>query len=295
VFVRPRLAIIFWVACIATTGIAAGQGDRAGVKVTMAARALQPGEVVVLTVTTPASVESVRVRIFERELQSHRIGPNEWQVLAGIDLDTAPGRYQAEIVAGPPDADPTVYGLTVIAKASPQRELKVDDAFVNPPADVVSRIVADAERLTRVWTGSSPSRLWNGPFARPVSEPANSAFGARSVFNGQLKDPHSGADFGSVAGTPVHAPNAGTVVLADDLYFTGNTVVIDHGLGLFSLFAHLRSMAVREGESVSTRQLIGEVGATGRVTGPHLHWSVRANGARVDPMSLLAVQVPGRK
>jgi len=131
--------------------------------------------------------------------------------------------------------------------------------------------------------------LWSGPFVRPVPDAANSAFGTRSVFNGEPRSPHSGADFSSQPGTPVKSPNAGRVVLAGDLYFTGNTVVIDHGAGLLSLFAHLRAITVRESDSVTAGTVIGEVGATGRVTGPHLHWTVRLNGARVDPMSLLAV------
>jgi murein DD-endopeptidase MepM/ murein hydrolase activator NlpD len=103
------------------------------------------------------------------------------------------------------------------------------------------------------------------------------------------RSPHSGADFVSPEGTPIRAPNAGTIVLARDLYFSGNTVVIDHGLGLFSLVAHLSAMEVKEGETVDAGAIVGRVGATGRVTGPHLHWAVRANGARVDPLSLLAV------
>ena len=91
------------------------------------------------------------------------------------------------------------------------------------------------------------------------------------------------------------SPNSGRIVVAADLYFTGNTVVIDHGLGLFSLFAHLQSMDVKEGDTVATGQVVGKVGATGRVTGPHLHWTVRVNEARVDPMSLLAVLGPTSK
>jgi murein DD-endopeptidase MepM/ murein hydrolase activator NlpD len=122
-----------------------------------------------------------------------------------------------------------------------------------------------------------------------VPQRANSAFGTRSIFNGEPRSPHSGADFLSPAGTPVHAPNAGRVLVAENLYFTGNTVVVDHGLGLLSLFAHLSRMDVEAGEMVTTGQVLGAVGSTGRVTGPHLHWTLRAGGARVDPLSLLAL------
>src|SRR5204862_3209711 len=139
------------------------------------------------------------------------------------------------------------------------------------------------------WQSAARQRLWSEPFVRPVDEPANSAFGTRSIFNGQRRNAHGGADFPSPAGTPIHAPNAGRIAIARDLYYSGNTVVIDHGLGLFSLLAHLSDFDVREGDRVNAGQALGHVGATGRVTGPHLHWAVRASGARIDPLSLLAL------
>src|SRR5439155_1702388 len=118
---------------------------------------------------------------------------------------------------------------------------------------------------------------------------ANSGFGTRSIFNGRQRSAHGGTDFLSRQGTPVRSPNAGLVVAARDLYFTGNTVIIDHGLGLFSLLAHLSRLVVQEGDTVAAGQVVGLVGATGRVTGPHLHWAVKVSGARVDPLSVLAV------
>ena len=262
---------------------------QAKVSVKTSARSLQPGEIVVLTMITPAPVDSLEVSAFNRNVTPLRTGPTEWQAVVGIDLATTPGRYGISIHMGPLERDRFTHRVTIAPKSFRTRTLKVDPSFVNPPADAEARIVADAERLRRLWTSSATSPLWSGPFIRPVADPANSAFGTRSVYNGQPRSPHSGADFSSAAGTPVKAPNAGRIVLAADLYFTGNTVVIDHGAGLFSLFAHLRSMNVRESDMVTTGAVIGEVGATGRVTGAHLHWAVRANDARVDPLSLLAV------
>ena len=169
----------------------------------------------------------------------------------------------------------------------PTRTLTVDDAFVNPPPEAIEQIERDTQTLNRIWAASSATKLWDGPFLRPVPDPANSRFGSRSVLNGQPRSPHSGADFLSPEGRPVKAPNAGRVVFAGSQYFTGNTIVIDHGLGLFSLFAHLSRMDVqRRRHGRDGERSIGEVGATGRVTGPHLHWTVRVNGARVDPLSL---------
>jgi murein DD-endopeptidase MepM/ murein hydrolase activator NlpD len=120
-----------------------------------------------------------------------------------------------------------------------------------------------------------------------VTGPATSNFGSRSIFNGQPRAPHAGIDYRGAVGTPIVAPNAGRVVLAEDLFLTGNTVVVDHGLGLYSLFAHMSRLDVKAGDDVATGTPVGLVGATGRVTGPHLHWSVRLGAARVDPAALL--------
>jgi murein DD-endopeptidase MepM/ murein hydrolase activator NlpD len=260
------------------------------VHVAVTARSVQPGELVVLTMTTAAPVDRLAVRAFERDVPSFRLDDRTWRVIIGIDLDVKPGRYSVAIQPGSPlDQASATHALVVAPKDFPTRRLTVDDAFVNPPAAVTKRIEEEAVRLGRLWRSSAAERLWTDAFVRPVNEPANSRFGSRSILNGQPRSPHGGADFASPSGTPVRSPNAGRVVLAGDLYYTGGTVVIDHGLGLVSLFAHLSRVDVKEGEAVARGAILGAVGATGRVTGPHLHWTLRANGARVDPLSLIAV------
>lgn len=249
----------------------------------------RPGDVVVLTIDTPAAGMPVRVRAFDRPLLPFAVNPKRWRVLVGIDLDATLGPHVVTVDAGdPPEVRQTIYRLTVTPRRFRTRRLTVAEGFVNPPPAALERIEREAGELNALWAASSPERLWRGPFVRPVPDPANSAFGTRSILNGQPRSPHSGADFNSDTGTPVKAPNAGRVVLAANLYYTGNTVMIDHGLTLFSLFAHLSETNVREGDMVTTGEVVGKVGATGRVTGPHLHWSVRLNGARVDPLSLLS-------
>ena len=243
----------------------------------------------VLTLKTDAAVSDVRVRAFGRDLTANRVSSSEWRVLVGIDLDTKPGRYDVSIATGPSEKDRITQLLTVLPKTFATRRLTVDAAFVNPSAEQAARIKEDTARLNRAWASSLPTSSWSGAWARPVPGAANSVFGTRSIFNGEPRSPHSGADFQGAAGTPVKAPNSGRVVLAGDLYFTGNTVMVDHGAGLFSLFAHLRAINVQEGDTVATNAVLGELGATGRVTGPHLHWAVRISGARVDPLSLLAL------
>ena len=255
-----------------------------------AARAVQPGELVVLTFTTPAGADRVRVQAFGRDVPAVAVGDDTWRALVGIDLNVAPGSYDVTIDAFA-GGDP-VHGLHTLDVGEARfetRHLKVADAYVDPPAATRARIVRDAAALAGVWKATAPAPLWSGPFVRPVEGDVVSSFGKRSVLNGRPRGAHGGADFRGAAGTPVAAPNAGRVVLARDLYYTGHTVVIDHGLGLFSLFAHLSAIDVTEGDEVSTAQTVARVGATGRVTGPHLHWAVRVGGARVDPLSLLAV------
>lgn len=260
------------------------------ISVSPESRSARPGDLVVLTITTLSPEAVPRVRAFNRTLLPFAVDAKRWRVLVGIDLESAPGAHSVEMETGaPPDIERATYRLVVTPRRFRTRTLTVDEAFVNPPASALERIARETTELNALWAASSPSKLWTGPFVRPVDDPANSAFGTRSILNGQPRSPHSGADFNSATGTPIKAPNGGRVVLVGDRYFTGNTVMIDHGLTLFSLFAHLSEVAVHEGDTVKAGEIIGKVGATGRVTGPHLHWSVRVNGARVDPLSLLSV------
>jgi murein DD-endopeptidase MepM/ murein hydrolase activator NlpD len=269
--------------------LALGAQSAPPITVAVQARSIQPGELVVLTITTTVPTETLRVRAFDRNLSPFRIDERTWHVLVGIDLDVRPGTHAVSIESGARPAAAITHRLTVRSKTFPTRRLTVDEAFVNPPPSVTARINEEAETLTRLWASSAPTRLWTGTFMAPVPQPANSRFGSRSVLNGQPRSPHGGADFASPSGTPVGAPNTGRVVLAKDLYYTGGTVVIDHGLGLISLFAHLSRIDVEGGQTVERGAVVGAVGATGRVTGAHLHWTVRADGARVDPLALLAV------
>ena len=255
-------------------------------RVSALARAVRPGELVVLEIAGAEPGASVHVRAFDRDIPAYTTTEGTHRALVGIDLDVKPGTYAAAIDAGGAHA---AYDLVVAKRAFRTRTLTVDPAFVTPPESERERIERDAKLLEEVWRSSSPERLWRERFVRPVAEAANSAFGTRSIFNGQPRSAHGGADFLSPAGTAIHAPNAGRILVARELYFSGNTIVIDHGLGVFSMLAHLSAFDVREGDRVAAGQLVGRVGATGRVTGPHLHWAVRAGGARVDPLSLLAV------
>jgi len=259
-----------------------------GLEVALVARAIQPGEVVRVDVTCMCGTTAPRASAFDRDIPL-ALSPDgaRWQGLIGIDLDVAPGVYSLVVSAShlqPVPAHET--SLDVQPKQFRTRTLRVAPEYVDPPPDVIDRIVREAAQLNGIYE-TITARAWDRPFALPLMTEPSSNFGSRSVFNGQPRSPHAGIDFGSPTGTAVTAPASGTVVVADDLYFTGNTVVVDHGAGLYSIFAHFSTLAVEEGDIVDVGTTLGRVGATGRVTGPHLHWSVRLNETRVDPMSLM--------
>ncbi len=295
-----RAAGALAIVCVATQFITRSPSAAVAAPLTIAVsdRALQPGELVLVRIddaaragvdTANGSLTDVRVAIFGTTVRAFA-DDGGWDALVGIDLERQPGSYTLTASARRGSMDLTAeQPLVVLPKRFATRVLNVAPEFVNPPPGTAARIAADASRLTSVYSQSADERLWRRPFVRPVPQSANSRFGQRSRFNGELRSPHAGTDFMSPAGTPVIAPNAGRVVVARDLYFTGGTVVIDHGLGVFSMLAHLSRIDVQEGDRVSGGDPIGLVGATGRVTGPHLHWAMRVGGARVDPMSALAL------
>jgi murein DD-endopeptidase MepM/ murein hydrolase activator NlpD len=256
--------------------------------VNLVARATQPGEVIRVDVTCACGNVAPRASALDRDIPL-ALSPDgtRWQGLIGIDLDVAPGDYSLLVSAPhlrPPPA--RVMSLRVEPKQFRTRTLTVAPEYVDPPAPVVDRIVREAAQLNGIYE-TVTGRVWDQPFVLPLTTEPSANFGSRSVFNGQPRSPHAGIDFSSPTGTVVTAPASGRVVVADDLYFTGNTVVLDHGAGLYSIFAHFSALVAEEGDLVDVGATLGRVGATGRVTGPHLHWSVRLNGARVDPMSLV--------
>jgi len=287
--VRPPLAAALAAIAVILSMPAMRAQQPADVRITLQGRARQPGEVMRLTVACGCRGAAVKATAFSHDIPLARAG-DTWQGLIGIDLAVKPGSNAVAVVITPASGSPITArrAFVVAPKRFPTRRLRVAPKYVDPPASEVARILDEAATLNAIYAKATTPREWPRAFRAPVDVPANSAFGSRSVFNGQERSPHSGADFPAAEGTPVSAPAAGVVALAAPLYFTGNTIVIDHGLGVVSVLAHLSAMTVSTGDRVEAGQLVGRVGATGRVTGAHLHWSVRLNGARVDPLSLIA-------
>ena len=166
-------------------------------------------------------------------------------------------------------------------------ELKVDSSRVNPNKKNIERAQKEARKIKRVYAEGSIARLWDGEFQLPMTSDITSPFGNKRVFNGQLKSFHNGVDFRARSATPVYAANSGVVKMAENLFYSGNAVVIDHGTGIFTIYAHLSGIDVTAGQLVEKGQRLGLTGATGRVSGPHLHWGVKVKGVAVNPMQLI--------
>ena len=262
--------------------------------VAMTARAMQPGEVVRIDVSCSCSKPLGRVRatVFSKDIEFAPAG-SSWQALVGIDLETRARQYALKIDATGQGMPPLTAARTlrVAARTFPTRRLRVAPEFVEPPPDALERIALENERIASLIQIVS-ARHWDGVFLTPVAPTITSDFGTRTLFNGQPRAPHLGVDLAGETGTPVKAPSGGRIALADNFYLTGNTLIIDHGQGLYSLLAHLSRFAVDPGADITAGAVVGFVGATGRVTGPHLHWSTRLNGARVNPMSLVELGAP---
>ena len=208
------------------------------------------------------------------------------QVLVGLPISAKPGTATLRYVV---DGQPQRHSFIVEDKTYTEQRLTIENkAMVTPPPETLSRIRAESVRQKALYNTFAQSADLSGGFKLPLEGITTSLFGHRRFFNDQPRSPHSGLDIAADTGTPVSAAASATVTLADDLYFNGNTLFLDHGQGLITMYCHLSELLVEEGDHVTQGEVIGLVGATGRVTGPHLHWSVSLNGYRVDPETFLA-------
>jgi hypothetical protein len=273
-----------------------------------AASHAQHAEVKSVVSLTPAIVEagspeliviSTRnARSISGEWLGHKIdffqAGEKWIALAGVDVEAATGtstlRISAHIGAADEQRD---LGLTVEIHPAHYRTgtLTVPPKFVEPGPEEQKEIAADAEIKAKIFGSSASEPLWHGDFRAPVAARPTDSFGTRRMFNGKLASIHKGMDFHAPAGTVVRASNSGVVVLARHLYYEGNCVVIDHGLGLYTLSMHFSRIDVHEGQRVKAGDKLGLSGATGRVTGPHLHWAVRWENAYLDPAKMLKLNL----
>jgi len=214
--------------------------------------------------------------------------------LIGVDLETKPGAHLWKVGVVEPGREPRNArgSLTIARRSFPQERLTLPQTMVDLNPETEKRAVDETGQLTTLYRTVTPERLWRGRFTKPVGTlAAGTGFGARRIINGQPRSPHGGIDFAAPRGTPVVAVNAGKVALVAEFFFPGRLVILDHGLGLFTLYFHLDTTTVVEGERVERGRTIGTVGSTGRATGPHLHFGAMVGSARIDPATLLGLEL----
>jgi hypothetical protein len=206
----------------------------------------------------------------------------------GVDLRTQPGHYEALVKILPSDQARQV-GIDVAGKDYGVRRLTLPKAMVDLDTKSLKRVRGESEVMRKLFDAGPSVPLWRGSFIRPVPGKVIGPFGRRSIINDEPRSPHSGVDLEAARGDPIKAINDGRVVLTADYFFSGLSVVVDHGGGIQSMYFHLDKILVDQGKRIHKGDIIGLVGSTGRATGPHLHFGMRINGARVDPLSLMVL------
>ena len=288
-------------------GTASSEVVSGGLAIAVRARALAPGEAVRILVRDAGDPESPREgengpgtgaprlssvtgTFLGQTLSFSPAGTGDtWSAWTVVGFDEKAGTKLLAIEAKDAEgrARRAERQVRIGSKSFPTERLTVKQEYVEPSPAVAERIAAETKRLAALYAERSPSALQGTPFARPVPGEPLGIFGARRILNGKPRAPHPGLDLRAPAGTPVVSAGPGRVALAEDLYFSGNTVIVDHGEGLFTIYAHLSRIDVDAGEKIDERSPIGLSGATGRVTGPHLHWGAKIGDRPFDPTALL--------
>jgi murein DD-endopeptidase MepM/ murein hydrolase activator NlpD len=216
-----------------------------------------------------------------------------WLAILGIPLDTEPGERAVDVQQ--PGADPRQLVFQVSPKQYRTQQLKVPPGQVNLSPENEARVAMETEKVRAALTAFTPEAPATLRLLQPVAGPRSSSFGLRRVFNGESRRPHGGMDIAAPIGTAIKAPLSGTVVDVGEYFFNGGNVMIDHGQGLVTMYCHLSKIRVEVGQRLETGAVLGDVGATGRVTGPHLHWGVALNGTMVDPALFLPAPATAKK
>jgi len=263
-----------------------------GTEVELIAPILEPGQIILARLIRAPAVKKILIRFGDA---AYELVPREQALetfaLIGLDLGLKPGPYDLEMMVFLRDGrvEELKHRVLVGNREFPVKKLWVKEEFVRPPPEVQGRIQREAEILEMVYSVSSEKWLGEGVFERPHPGGMTPNFGEKRIYNNVPRSTHSGVDIAASYGSPVRASNSGRVVLARDLYFSGKTAIIDHGLGLFTSYCHFSRLKVSRGDVVKKGAVIALAGSTGRSTGPHLHWAVRLLGSRVDPAALLGL------
>ena len=248
-------------------------------------RKIVPGGLMVVTVKNAAGPAEGSFRGKQLHFNKAKTG---FKALTGIDLNTEPGTYQLALTV---DGTPLSRDVLIVKKRYPVQRLTLPEDMVVLSPENEARAERDQRKMAAIWPVDS-LRVWKGRFIDPLPGKAvGTPFGVRRIINDIPKNSHSGVDITADEGDPVKAPNDGVVILVDDQFYSGNSVVLDHGQGIYTMFFHLSKAMVKYGQAVRKGDVIALVGSTGRSTGAHLHWGVRVQGAKVDPLELTKLKL----
>lgn len=254
----------------------------------------------VLVVKVPADDESTTAQgtFLGRSIRffpdPRREEPKGFVGLLGIDLQDEPGTHDLIVELKQGEQSRTLnYSVSVLKEKFHVEHLTLPKDKVDLDEKALARWKTEQEQVKTALASDSQTRLWQPGFVEPVNGKRTGIFGSVRIMNGQPRNPHNGEDIGAPLGTPVAATNDGVVKLTVDHFFSGKGIFLDHGLGFYSMYFHLSEVLVKDGEVVKAGQIVGKVGASGRATGPHLHWGVKLNGARVNPYALLDLPFKG--
>lgn len=246
------------------------------------------GTVAVLTAEAdlgPAEQTELKAAFAEREIPFFPMGKaGRFAAFVPVPYGFVAGKHSIVVSAGEWSKS---LELEVLTGNYRSEVLKVAPKHVNPGKAAAKRIQRESQLVGSLYERITPEKLWNGNFELPIASAITSPYGNKRIYNGELKSFHAGSDLKAPIGTQVRASAAGIVVMAKNLYYTGNTMLLDHGFGVFTLYAHLSNMKVKVGRRVQAQELLGLSGMTGRVTGPHLHWMAIVRRVRIDPLQLL--------
>lgn len=274
------------------------RAEECGSGVELHLSALEPaqGSLLLAEVRSAKPLGDVSGKWSERDVPFWKDGDKEHagrdvrRALLGVDLEKPAGRYSITVTVQTQSGEKMGCSATVEVKEGhfAAENLTVKKQFVEPDPEQLARAEAETKRLREIYDHVTPERLWDGKFRVPLDgEFKGTNFGRRRVLNGKPGSPHGGVDFPAPTGTPVHAAQSGRVVLAEELFFSGNTVIVDHGFGIYTFYCHFSEIDAKVGDTVEAGTVVGKVGATGRVTGPHLHWGLTVERARVNALDIV--------
>lgn len=282
---KVRIALMFFV--IPALSVIIGSDRADAFQAEVIPENIYQGDAFIIKISGAEDPETPVALMDGKQFVFSKCGEDCLIAIGAIDLGTKPGRKKIKIATGKKEQD---LSLVVKRAKFPSISLTLPEAKVSPGAVDMKRIQKENQRLKELWDKET-QRMWEGDFIRPVKNEISTVFGTKRIFNKKRTSIHRGMDFRAKEGEEVRATNKGKAVLAEELFFGGNTVILDHGQGIYTVYMHLSAFNIQNGDIISKGGVIGLAGSTGRATGPHLHFGVKVSGLNTNPVSLFDLKL----